>query len=196
MSSYLRSELGSLRVLYLLQGFWTTDQTKLNPHFGSDFDLKALSSALHSRNMLLMVDMALNHLASTSTDISSATLASDAGGTLLFKDPADYHKPCGIQWGNHTSEEYCWMATASGGSNDIALMDLATETDAVGDVFRNWVGGWVKEYGVDGLRLDATKHMSKEFQSGFCAKAGIFCTGEVFGDDVGYVTCLISFCQG
>jgi alpha-amylase len=55
--------------------------------------------------MLLMVDVAINALASTTKDISDASLASASGGTLLFKKQADYHPSCNIQWNNHTSEQ-------------------------------------------------------------------------------------------
>lgn len=51
-----------------------------------------------------MVDIAINGLASQSTDTSPAALASVNNGALLFKDTADYHTPCHIQWGNATSE--------------------------------------------------------------------------------------------
>ncbi len=42
-------------------GYWVTDISKLNDKFGTADDLKALSKALHDRNMLLMVDIVLNH---------------------------------------------------------------------------------------------------------------------------------------
>jgi alpha-amylase len=42
------------------QGYWTVDPTELNPHFGTSNDLSALSSALHTRGMYLMVDIAIN----------------------------------------------------------------------------------------------------------------------------------------
>lgn len=34
-----------------LLGYWVTDQRELNPRFGDEGDLLALSKALHSRNM-------------------------------------------------------------------------------------------------------------------------------------------------
>ncbi|WVQ85180.1 hypothetical protein IAT38_007345 [Cryptococcus sp. DSM 104549] len=163
-------------------GYWTADPTKLNPHFGTDADLKALSAAVHSRGMLLMTDIAINALASTSTSLSADSLASDADGTLLFKDPADYHPRCPIAWGNSTSEQECWLAVGHD-TGDVALMDLKLESDRVAGVLKNWVGGYVNEYGIDGFRVDASKHMSKEFQHDFCEAAGTFCMGEVAGGD-------------
>lgn len=37
--------------LPLYASFWVTDVFKLNPHFGNEEDLKALSKALHDRGM-------------------------------------------------------------------------------------------------------------------------------------------------
>jgi alpha-amylase len=87
------------------QGYWVVDPSKPNPHFGTADDLRALSDALHARGMYLMVDVVPNHLASTTTDISNSALATKEGGRLYFKDRKDYHEPCGISWGNSTSEQ-------------------------------------------------------------------------------------------
>jgi len=40
--------------------YWTRDITQLNAHFGTDADLRELTSALHSRGMYLMVDIVVN----------------------------------------------------------------------------------------------------------------------------------------
>jgi len=40
--------------------YWTRDITQLNSHFGTDADLRELTSALHSRGMYLMVDIVVN----------------------------------------------------------------------------------------------------------------------------------------
>lgn len=87
------------------QGFWTVDPFAPNPHYGSAADLKALSAALHARGMYLMVDIAVNHLASTDTDISDAALARKSDGKLLFQKESNFHPACGINWGNQESEQ-------------------------------------------------------------------------------------------
>ncbi|WWC57793.1 uncharacterized protein I303_100328 [Kwoniella dejecticola CBS 10117] len=166
-------------------GYWTVDPTQLNPHFGTSDDLKALSDALHAKGMYMMVDIAINALAATNYRIDADTLASDNDGKLLFKDPANYHERCNIKWGDHHSEEYCWLVTG-GDDNDVALLDLATETPAVADKLKQWVPGYVKEYGIDGFRIDASKHLGKGFQHDFCEAAGVFCIGEVAGDSTEY----------
>jgi glycosidase len=47
-------------------GYWVTDVSQLNPHFGTADDLKGLSAELHRRDMYLMVDLVLNNVMATS----------------------------------------------------------------------------------------------------------------------------------
>jgi alpha-amylase len=140
--------------------------------------------------MYLMVDVALNHAASTSTDISNSALEKAAGGKLLFKKTENYHPPCKMVYGPGETDhmlQQCWFNVGAEGMNDVSLMDLKTESPGVANVLNDWVGPFVKEYGIDGLRLDASKHMDLAFQHNLCEAAGVFCAGEVVGEDVGYV---------
>lgn len=170
------------------QGYWTTDPTKLNPKFGTPADLKDLSGALHARGMFLMVDVALNHAAATSSDISNAALEKAAGGKLLFKKTENYHPKCEMHYGAGETDQMlqqCSFQIGKENDNDISLMDLKTESPGVADVLNDWVGRFTKEYGIDGLRLDASKHMDLAFQHNLCKAAGVYCAGEVVGEDVG-----------
>jgi alpha-amylase len=45
-------------------GYWTKNINTVNTKFGSADDLKALSAALHSRGMYLMVDVVVNRTSS------------------------------------------------------------------------------------------------------------------------------------
>lgn len=80
-----------------------TDPTKVNSHFGTDDDLKSLSDALHDRGMYLMVDVAMNALASTQNDISDLALAAAEDGNLLFKHRDNYHPSCRIDYSDESS---------------------------------------------------------------------------------------------
>lgn len=51
-------------------GYWQQHLDKLNTNFGSADDLRALSNALHSRGMLLMLDIVVN-VGTPSTDMRS-----------------------------------------------------------------------------------------------------------------------------
>lgn len=43
-------------------GYWAQDIYAVNPNFGTEADLIALSAALHARGMYLMVDVVTNHM--------------------------------------------------------------------------------------------------------------------------------------
>ncbi|KAF9459363.1 glycoside hydrolase family 13 protein [Collybia nuda] len=149
-------------------GYWSADVSKLNGHFGTAEDLKALSAELHRRNMYLMVDVVINNVMAITTtpDFSN----------YMFKDQSMYHQYCPIQWGNITSEQRCWL-----GDEKVPLPDLDTRNPTVIEQYGKWIQNLVEEYGIDGLRIDAAQHVQMDFWPPFCATAGVFCMGEVFG---------------
>ncbi|KAF8502450.1 alpha-amylase [Gautieria morchelliformis] len=152
-------------------GYWVTDVSQLNPHFGTTADLKLLSAELHRRGMFLMVDMVLNNVMATSTTPDYSA--------YFFKDSSQYHPYCPIQWGNRTSEMDCWL-----GDTVVPLPDVNTEDPSVSQAYQNWITAFVQEFSIDGLRIDAAKHAPAAFWTPICAAAGVFCMGEVFGPDV------------
>jgi len=44
-------------------GYWITDFTRVDPHFGTKQDLRALVEAVHGRGMKLYLDIVVNHTA-------------------------------------------------------------------------------------------------------------------------------------
>ena len=44
-------------------GYWITDFTHVDPHFGTDADMRALAQAVHARGMKLYMDIVANHTA-------------------------------------------------------------------------------------------------------------------------------------
>ncbi|KJA27291.1 glycoside hydrolase family 13 protein [Hypholoma sublateritium FD-334 SS-4] len=152
-------------------GYWIADVSQLNSHFGTSDDLKALSAEVHRRNMFLMVDIVANNVMSTSTDPGYSS--------YFFKDASLYHPYCPIDWSNTTSEQVCWL-----GDTVVPLPDLDTKNPTVISQYGDWIANLVQEYSIDGLRIDAAKHVNIEFWPPFCAKAGVFCMGEVFDSSV------------
>ncbi len=43
-------------------GYWAKDIYKVDPHFGSEQDLKDLVNACHKRNIWVMLDIVANHM--------------------------------------------------------------------------------------------------------------------------------------
>ncbi|CAK5279384.1 unnamed protein product [Mycena citricolor] len=115
------------------------------------------------------VDVVINNVMATSItpDLS----------TYLFKDAAHYHPYCGINWSNLTSEQQCWL-----GDTVVPLPDINTENADVVSRYQSWIANLVQTYSIDGLRIDAAKHIRKDFWPAFVKSAGVFAMGEI--DDV------------
>lgn len=92
------------------------------------------------------------------------------------------------------------------GDDKLPLADVNTENVEVIQTLQTWIHDFVTEFGVDGLRIDgeslhaertevgladimlatfaAAKHVRPEYWQPFCASAGVFCIGEVYGSDI------------
>ncbi|TFK64230.1 glycoside hydrolase family 13 protein [Pluteus cervinus] len=157
-------------------GYWAQDINALNSHFGTEDDLKALSSALHARGMFLMVDVVVNHFGALG-DNNTVNYADFSP----FSTADDFHPPCLIDYTNQSSIEQCWI-----GDSNSDLPDLNTESQAVVDTMNTWIGQLVHNYSVDGLRVDTVKHVRQDFWPNFAEAAGVFTLGEVLSDNLTY----------
>ncbi|OBZ74584.1 Alpha-amylase A type-1/2 [Grifola frondosa] len=158
-------------------GYWTEDINSLNSHFGSGDDLKALSSALHDRQMYLMVDVVVNHMAATSDPPNYSSFEP-------FSAQADFHSECFItDYNNQTDVEQCWL-----GDKNLPLADLNTEDDNIVNTMNTWITTLVNNYTVDGVRIDTVKHIRKDFWPNFAKSAGVFTIGEVLDNATTYVS--------
>ena len=81
-------------------GYWQDNLYALNPAFGSESDLKALSSALHDRNMYLMVDVVVNHFAweGSYTDV-------DYSSYNPFNDSSYFHSFCQVSNDDYSNNQ-------------------------------------------------------------------------------------------
>ncbi|KIK63779.1 glycoside hydrolase family 13 protein [Collybiopsis luxurians FD-317 M1] len=152
-------------------GYWIQDSTQLNLKFGTADDLKALSAEIHKRNMYLMVDVVVNDVMALSTTPDYSI--------YMFKDASFYHPYCPVDFSNTTSEQLCWL-----GDLNVTLPDLDTKNPDVISGYNSWIKELVSTYSIDGLRIDAAKHVDPDFWPSFCGTngaAGVFCMGEVFG---------------
>ncbi|KAI0070668.1 glycoside hydrolase family 13 protein [Panus rudis PR-1116 ss-1] len=160
-------------------GYWTEDINSLNSHFGSADDLKSLASELHKRNMYLMVDVVVNHMAATSNPPNFGSFAP-------FNQQSDFHNFCFIQASdydnNQTAVEQCWL-----GDEKLPLADINTEDPNIVSTWNTWIGDLVKNYSIDGVRIDTVKHVRKDFWSDFAKSAGVYTVGEVLHNDTNYV---------
>ena len=155
-------------------GYWPLDLYSLNSHFGTKQDLLDLSDALHSRGMYLLMDTVINNMAYITNGSNPATNIDYSVFTPF--DNADYFHPyCKItNWNNYTNAQLCQT-----GDNYVALPDLYTEHSDVQRLLEDWAQQTMKNYSVDGLRIDAAKHVNAGFLKNFVDSVGSFATGEV-----------------
>ncbi|THH31734.1 hypothetical protein EUX98_g2466 [Antrodiella citrinella] len=160
-------------------GYWTQDINALNSHFGTASDLQALAAALHKRNMYLMVDIVVNHVASPKNppDYTIFTPFDQASQfhTEVFIQQADYTT-------NQTAVEQGWL-----GDTNLPLPDIDTEDPNIVSTYNTWVGQLVSNYSVDGLRIDTVKHIRQDFWPDFAKSAGVYTVGEVEDNRTDYL---------
>jgi len=158
-------------------GYWPADINALNTNYGSADDLKALSAALHSRSMYLMIDVVVNHLA-------SSTYPPTFSSFTPFTEQTQFHAQCWVDdYANQTNVEQCWL-----GDENVALVDVDTEDDSIVSTLNTWVKNLVSTYGADGVRIDTVKHVRKDFWPNFASSAGVYTIGEVLDNRTEYVT--------
>lgn len=160
-------------------GYWPQNIYELNSNFGTRDDLKALVKALHARGMFLMVDTVVNDMGFA---ISGNGKEEDVDYSVFvpFNNQQYFHPYCNItDYNNYTDAQTCWL-----GDNVVALPDLHTELPEVVQIMGDWVKDLIANYSIDGLRIDAAKHVNNAFLSNFSAAAGIFSSGEVYEGNV------------
>ncbi|KAK3348615.1 glycoside hydrolase family 13 protein [Lasiosphaeria hispida] len=154
-------------------GYWSVDNYALNEHFGTEDDFKNLVAELHKRDMLLMVDVVVNNFAQKFDNVIPPKV--DFKEFTPFNDAKYFHPYCNVtMWENATDIQECWLYPYG-----VALADLDTERPDVVAEMGKWIKSLVSNYSIDGLRIDAAKHVNDEFLPQFVEAAGVFAWGEV-----------------
>jgi alpha-amylase len=135
---------------------------EVNSHFGSAEDLKALASAVHRRGMYLMVDVVANHVG----------IVNDFSEIYPFNSDSDYHPDCQVNnYVCFTDEIYrCRLAN---------LPDLDQSNSWVNATLLHWINQLVKNYSIDGFRIDTVPYIDQTFWAHFQQAAGVYTVGEV-----------------
>jgi len=172
-------------------GYWVLDFTEIDPHLGSNDDLKALINAAHDKNIKVFFDIITNHtadvikytechgvdglqwLAKDGEDCpfkSTAQLASGDGYTTVIpqgqenlKTPAWLNDPKYY----HNQGDSNWVGESSIRGDFAGLDDVNTNDPQVVigmiDIFKNLI----TEFKPDGFRIDTVKHVNTEFWAQF-----------------------------
>ena len=135
-------------------GYDTRDYTKLDTRLGTNEDFKQVCGALHAAGLKVMLDGVFNH----------------AGrGFWAFKDVQEkkwdspYKDWFHISFDGNTNYNDGFWYEGWEGCNE--LVKLNVQNPAVRDYLFDAVRGWVKEFGIDGLRLDVAYCLDRGFLS-------------------------------
>jgi alpha-amylase len=189
-------------------GYWITDFTQIDPHLGTNEDLRDLIKGAHKRGMKVFFDIITNHTAdviqyeqkpggpapydyvskasSPYRDASGTVFddrafvgtstfpALDANVSFPFKPviPAGEEHVKVPAWLNNVTLYHNRGNSTFSGENstygDFAgLDDLFTENVNVVRGMEDIYDFWIREYGVDGYRIDTMKHVNLELWQAF-----------------------------
>lgn len=160
-------------------GYWITDFTHVDPHFGTDADFKALVDAAHARGMKVYMDIIVNHTA----DVIQYREGAAEGYPYRSKAdypasaytpfvPRDEERVKAPAWLNdpayyHNRGNTDWKGESAQLGDFVGLDDLATEDPRVLEGMIAIYGDWIDKYGIDGFRIDTAKHVNPEFWRAF-----------------------------
>ncbi|MGY3201273.1 pullulanase-type alpha-1,6-glucosidase [Streptomyces sp. TE5632] len=210
-------------------GYWITDFTQVDPHFGTNKDLETLIDKAHAKGMKVFFDVITNHTADVvDYEEKSYDYLSKGAFPYLTKDgkpfdDADYadgsgkfpHVDAGSfprtpvvpaakknvkvpAWLNdpaiyHNRGDSTFAGESSEHGDFSGLDDLWTERPEVVDGMEKIYQRWVKDFDIDGFRIDTVKHVNMEFWTqwataldAYAAKRGrddFFMFGEVYSAD-------------
>jgi len=151
-------------------GYWIRDHYEVEEHQGQMDDAKRLVKEAHDRGLKVILDVVLNHVGPDHPFINDPNKESW------------FHNEGGIDdWNDQRQVE----------RGDLGgLPDLAQENRETYNYLMDNTLWWIKETGVDGIRLDAVKHIGKDFWREFVpevkersGKDDLFVMGEVFHGD-------------
>jgi alpha-amylase len=216
-------------------GYWITDFTQIDPHLGTNADLRALVDGAHARGMKVYFDIITNHTADVIGYQQGARKA------YVSKDAAPYKTAAGVAFDDRDyagtdsfpaldstiSFPYTPVLDPSEQTlkvpdwlNDVTLYHNRGDTTFVGE--NSWYGdffglddlftehpdvvngmidiykSWIRDFGVDGFRIDTMKHVNDEFWQQFGpeilqfahqqGKSEFFMFGEVFDTTKNYTS--------
>ncbi|WP_406009349.1 pullulanase-type alpha-1,6-glucosidase [Streptomyces sp. NBC_00637] len=210
-------------------GYWITDFTQVDPHFGTNKDLETLISKAHAKGMKVFFDVITNHTADVvdyeekSYDYLSKGAFpyltkdgepfddadyADGGTKFPAVDAGSFPRTPSVTPAQKTAKVPSWLddptmyhnrgdSTYAGESTTYGdfsgLDDLWTERPEVVSGMEKIYQRWVRDFRIDGFRIDTVKHVNMEFWTqwataldAYAAKQGrddFFMFGEVYSAD-------------
>ncbi|HEY9368100.1 MAG TPA: pullulanase-type alpha-1,6-glucosidase [Streptomyces sp.] len=202
-------------------GYWITDFTQVDPHFGTNDDLKTLIAAAHAKGMKVFFDVITNHTADT-VDYAEKKYGYRPKGAYPYIDSTGrpFDDRAGIpakvdrdsfpytpvaqpgakvpSWLNdpamyHNRGDSTWAGESAEYGDFVGLDDLWTERPEVVEGMKRIYQTWVRDFDIDGFRIDTVKHVDLDFWTQWATaldayakqqgRADFFMFGEVYSAD-------------
>ncbi|MER6254071.1 pullulanase-type alpha-1,6-glucosidase [Streptomyces sp. NPDC001584] len=216
-------------------GYWITDFTQVDPHFGTNADLERLIDKAHGKGMKVFFDVITNHTADVvdyreasysylskgafpyltkdgvpfeDNTVSESKAAADGKAKFPKVDGTSFPRTPFVPDAKKNLKVPGWLndptmyhnrgdSTFAGESSDqgdfFGLDDLWTERPEVVGGMEKIYEKWVRDFDIDGFRIDTVKHVNTEFWTQwataldtYAAKRGrddFFMFGEVYSAD-------------
>ncbi len=144
-------------------GYGATDMYRVDEHFGSLADLRALAAALHARGMKLVLDTVPNHVGPGNPWVNDEPAPDWFHGTKAHHLDSQTNFPALI---NPHAPQRDRVGTLDGWFAGL-LPDMNTESPAVAQYLRQNAVWWVEQTGADGLRIDTFPYVDRAFWHAF-----------------------------
>lgn len=168
-------------------GYWAEDFTRVDAHFGSLDDYRALSRALHGNGMYLIQDIVLNHTADFFDYADRWRAGQPAHGFERIADSSGRLAPRQFPFSMNDATDpaqrdagiYHWTPDMYDAGNRVqeltfqlsGLDDLDTSNPVVLAALRRSYGHWIDQVGVDAFRVDTAFHVPPEVFPNFLDSA-------------------------
>lgn len=153
-------------------GYWINDFYNTEEHFGSVDKFKELVKEAHKRDIKIILDFVVNHVAPEHEWVK------DPSKKNWFHEKQDI-----FDWNNQDQLENNWL---------YGLPDLAQENPETRKYLLDAAKWWIEETNIDGYRLDTVRHVPVDFWSEFSkevksVKDDFYLIGEVWSNDPNYI---------
>ena len=160
-------------------GYWVTDFTTVDPHFGTEAEFAEFVREAHRRGMKVYMDIIANHTA----DVIQYTEGAEQN--YPYRSIADYPDvaytpvvPAAERdikvpaWLNdpryyHNRGNTTFFGEDSIYGDFVGLDDLATGDPRVIQGMIDIYGSWIDRFRIDGFRIDTARHVNPEFWQAF-----------------------------
>ncbi|MEE1306001.1 MAG: alpha-amylase family glycosyl hydrolase [Agathobacter sp.] len=166
-------------------GYWAKDFFETNKAFGTKEDFKTLINTAHNNGIKIVIDFAPNH--TSTAEYKGYTFPEDGG---LYKNGSLVGKFSNDSAGIFNHESWTDYSTYENGvyHSMYGLADLNHQNPTVDSYMKEAIDQWL-DYGVDGIRVDAVKHMSMGWQTNWLSNIyeqhSVFVFGEWFNGGTG-----------